>query len=102
MVFDMKQDLWCKVHMVTRKHVLNVSNYNCYASTIKSLSVCILDVILHLEQLESLCGDIGNMFVNTYTNEKIYVKAGKEFDPELEGKTVIIIKALYGLRTSTE
>jgi hypothetical protein len=53
-------------------------------------------------KLKLLCGNVGNAYVNAYTNELVNLKCGKEFGPDLEGKTVIIKKALYGLQTSSE
>jgi Reverse transcriptase (RNA-dependent DNA polymerase) len=52
--------------------------------------------------LKTLCSDIGNAFVNSYTNEKIYTRAGPEFGPTLQGKTMLIVKSLYGLQSSAE
>ena len=48
-----------------------------------------------------MVGDVSNAYVNAHTNEKVYAIAGKEFG-ELEGKIIIIKKALYGLATSGE
>ena len=48
----------------------------------------------------SLCAaDVGNAYLEALTNEKLYIMAGPEFG-ELEGHTLIVHKALYGLRTS--
>jgi len=44
--------------------------------------------------------DIGNAYLEAYTNEKVYVIAGPEFG-ELEGHIFVIRKALYGLKTSS-
>jgi hypothetical protein len=68
---------------------------------VKSISVKLLHVISHKKQLRQLCGDIGNAYVNAFTNEKVYARAGPEFGT-LEGSIVIIVKALYGLRSSSE
>ncbi len=46
-------------------------------------------------------GDIGNAYLNGQTREKLYIIAGPEFGPELEGKRLIIDKALYGLKSSS-
>ena len=35
---------------------------NVYASNVKGISVKLLHVILHANQLEALCGDVGNPF----------------------------------------
>ena len=43
--------------------------------------------------------DIGNAYLEAQTAEKVYIVAGPEFGDH-EGHTLIIFKALYGLRTS--
>ena len=45
---------------------------------------------------------IGNAYVNAYTNEKVYAIAGDELRKTMKGSVVIIVRALYGLRTSSE
>ena len=62
----------------------------------------LLQVIVHKANLGILCGDIGNAYVNAYTNEKVYAIAGDEFGKSTKGSIVIIVRALYGLRTSSE
>ena len=42
--------------------------------------------------------DIGNTY-QAFTDEKLYVAAGPEFQ-ELEGYILIFLKALYGLKSS--
>jgi Reverse transcriptase (RNA-dependent DNA polymerase) len=44
--------------------------------------------------------DIGNAFLYEKTKEKVYISAGPEFETKLNGKTLIIDKSLYGLKTS--
>ena len=43
--------------------------------------------------------DVGNAYLHAYTKEKLYTIARPEFG-ELEGRVLIIVKALYGLKTS--
>jgi hypothetical protein len=43
--------------------------------------------------------DIGKAYLEAETSERVAIKAGTEFG-ELEGHTLIIFKALYGLRSS--
>ena len=48
----------------------------------------------------SLCeADVGNAYLEALNHEKLYIVAGPEFG-ELQGHTLIVHKALYGLRTS--
>ena len=57
-------------------------------------------ILAHLNNLLVCAGDIGNAFLNGKTREKVYIIAGPEFGPELEGKRLLIDKSLYGLKTS--
>ena len=55
--------------------------------------------LAELNGLETWATDIASAYLEAYTDEKVYIIAGPEFG-DLEGHTVIIEKALYGLRTS--
>ena len=44
--------------------------------------------------------DIGNAYLNAPTEEKVYAIAGDELDTANIGKPVIIVRALYGLKSS--
>ena len=46
-----------------------------------------------------MVGNIGNTYLESYMNEKVVFTAGPEFK-ELEDHTLVIVKALYGLRSS--
>ena len=102
MIFDVKHDLRHKARLVAGGHLVDVLDNSVYSSTVKTISVHLLHVIAHKHKLEQLCGDVGNAFVNAYTNEKVFAIAGPEFGKEQEGQVVIIVKALYGLATSAE
>ena len=67
----------------------------------KGVSVCLLDLIADSQNLQVLCGDIGNVFIHANTKEKIYTRCGPEFR-EREHSIAIIVRALYGLTTSAE
>ena len=65
-----------------------------------SLTRC--NMVAFISQLNGqhlLQGDVGNSYLEPYTNEKVYFIAGPEFG-HLEGHTLIIIKALCGLCSS--
>ena len=88
--------------MVAGGHLIKLAdNIRVYSSTVKTQSVRILDVIADANGLEQLCGDVGNAFLNAFTDEKIYCIAGPEFGDQ-EGSVVVLKKALYGLRLSAE
>jgi hypothetical protein len=52
-----------------------------------------------LNDLKLWATDIGNAYLEAKTTEKVYIVGGPEFG-EREGHTLVIYKALYGLRTS--
>jgi hypothetical protein len=101
MIFSVKHDLRRKSRLVAGGHLVDALDLDIYSSTVKSISVKLLHVIAHKQDLRQLCGDCKNAYVNAFTNEKVYARAGPEFG-ELEGSIVIILKALYGLRSSSE
>ena len=55
--------------------------------------------VAELNECETWVTDIGNAYLESYTKEKVFIIAGSEFG-ELEGHTLIIVKALYGLKSS--
>ena len=101
-IFDVKQDLRRKARLVAGGHLVDALDSNIYSSTVKGMSVKMLHVIAHKQNLKLLCGDVGNAYVNAYTNELVYCRDGPEFGEELRGSIILIRKALYGLRSSSE
>ena len=70
-----------------------------YSSVASLRSLRIVLFLTELNQLELMQGDIGNAYLESHTQEKVYFVAGTEFR-HLAGHTFIIDKALYGLRSS--
>ena len=101
MIMNVKHDLRHKCRLVAGGHLIDNLDHDIYSTTNKSISMKLLQVIAHKANLEILCSDIGNAYVNAYTNEKVYAIAGDEFGKEMKGGIVIIVRALYGLRTSS-
>ena len=52
-----------------------------------------------LNHIELWGADIGNAYLEAFTDEKLFIVAGPEFQ-ELEGYILIFLKALYGLKSS--
>ena len=102
MIMKVEQDLRHKCGLVAGGHLIDALNHYIYSTTVKSISVKLLQVIAHKANLEILCGDIGNAYFNAYTNRKVYAIAGDEFGKAMKWSIVIIVRALYGLRTSSE
>ncbi len=57
-------------------------------------------MIAKAQGLKVLAGDVGNTYLHAETKEKVFVRCGPEFGPELEGCIAIIKKSLYGLKSS--
>jgi hypothetical protein len=53
-----------------------------------------------LNDVDLLAADIGNAYLNAPTRERVYTTAGPEFGAELQGQPVLIVRALYGLKSS--
>ena len=57
-------------------------------------------LLVALHDTKILSADIQNAYLNAAVKEKIYTIAGKVFGPKFEGRPVLIVRALYGLRSS--
>ena len=52
-----------------------------------------------LNTIDTQRADIGNAYLEAFTDEKLYIGAGPEFQ-ELEGYILTFLKALHGLNSS--
>ena len=71
-----------------------------YSSVVDHENVKLTLLISEMNNLGVMAADIDNTYQHAKTREKAYIVAGPEFDPELEGRVMIIVKSLYGLTTS--
>jgi len=60
MIFDVKQDLTMKARLVAGGHLVDTMDIQVFSSTVKSISIQLLHIISHKDQLGQLCGDIGH------------------------------------------
>ena len=70
-----------------------------YSGVVSLAGIRAVAFLAELNDLEIWGTDIGNAYLESYTKEKVAFIAGPEFG-ELQGHLFIIIKALYGLRSS--
>lgn len=70
-----------------------------YSGVVSLQGIRILTTLAELNDCELWSTDIGNAYLESFTKEKIYFVAGPEFG-EYEGHTFVIVKALYGLKSS--
>ena len=80
-------------------HLIDVLDHNMYSTTIKYISVKILQMIAHKANLEILCGNICNTYFHAYTNKKMYTISGNGLGKAMKGRFLIIVWKLYGLCT---
>ena len=71
MIFEVKHDLRHKARLVAGGHLVDVLDNSVYSSCVKNISVQLLHVIAQKHKLDQLSGDVGNAFVNAYTNENL-------------------------------
>jgi hypothetical protein len=100
MVFDIKHDGRHKSRMVAGGHMTDVPVESVYSGVVSLRSLRMVIFLAELNGLELWGADIGNAYLEAKTKEKVYIVGGLEFGEELEGHTLIIDKALYGLKSS--
>jgi hypothetical protein len=100
MVFDVKLDLVHKARFVAGGHQTDPPKESVYSSVVSHDSVRLAFLIAALNDLEILSADVQNAYLNAPTKERIYTTAGPEFGQGKEGRPVMIVRALYGLRSS--
>jgi Reverse transcriptase (RNA-dependent DNA polymerase) len=99
-IFDIKMDFTRKARLVARGDMMDPPSTLTYSSVVSRELVQIAFLIAALNEIDVIMFDVGNAYLNASTTEKLYTIAGKKFGPEVEGKFLIIIRALYGLKSS--
>ena len=101
-VYAVKHDGRHKARLVAGGHLTDTPIESTYSSVVSLDGVRTITFLSELNKLKLWATDIGNAYLESYTREKVCVQAGKEFEsiPELVGCLLIILKALYGLKSS--
>ena len=99
-IFDVKFDLTRKARYVAGGHLTKVSPSMSYSSVVSRDSVRIMFLVAALNDLDIQMCDIGNAYLNAETRERVWFRAGAEWGDARAGSQVIIIRALYGLKSS--
>jgi hypothetical protein len=100
MIFDVKLDLVRKARYVAGGHQTDPPKDMVYASVVSRDSVRLAFLLAALNDLDILAADVQNAYLNAPTTEKVYTTAGEEFGADKKGQPVIIVQALYGLKSS--
>lgn len=99
LVFAVKHDGRRKARLVADGHLTEKPIETIYSSVASTRSIRIVIFLAVLNGLKLWGADIGNAYLEALTKELIYILAGAEFG-ELEGHILVVMKALYGLRSS--
>ena len=94
------RDLRRKARLVAGGHKTDPPKESTYSSVVSRDSVRIAFTIAALNGLDVLAGDVQNAYLNAPTKERTYITAGLEFGPENVGRPALIVRALYGLKSS--
>ena len=99
-IFDVKMDNFkFKARLVAGGHTTEAPSSLTYASVVSRDSVRIALTMAALNDLEVKAGDIQNAYLTAPCTEKIVTICGPEFG-EHQGQTAMIVRALYGLKSS--
>ena len=99
LVFDVKHDGRHKARLVAGGHMTPVPLESVYSSVVSLRGIRLLAFIAENNGMDLWATDIGNAYLESYTKEKVYIKAGPEFG-DRAGHFLVIAKALYGLKSS--
>ena len=101
-IFDVKlgENFRRKARLVAGGHMTGVPSSITYSSVVSRDSVRICLLIAALNDLDVLSCDIQGAYLTAPSREKIVITAGPEFGPELQGKLLKVVRALYGLKSA--
>ena len=99
LVFAVKFDGRHKARLVADGHLTPERIENIFSGVVslRNLRLVIFPGILN--NLDLWGADIGNAYLEAFTDESLYIVAGPEFQ-QLEGYILMLLKALYGLKSS--
>ena len=102
LVFDVKlgENFRRKARYCADGHKTGAPASVTYSTVVSRDSVRILLTIAALNDLEVMGADVQNAFLTAPNKEKCWIIAGPEFGPD-EGKTFLVVKALYGLKSAS-
>ena len=95
LVFAVKFDGRHKARLVADGHLAPEPIENIYSGVVSLRNLGLVIFLGKLNNLDIWGADIGNAYLEAFTDEKLYTVAGPEFQ-EIEGYILIFLKALYG------
>jgi Reverse transcriptase (RNA-dependent DNA polymerase) len=99
MVHDAKNNGRHKARLVAGGCLTNPNMEIVYSGVVSLRGIRLIVFLAELNSLELWGADVGNAYLEAKTKENVYIVGGPEFG-SLEGHTLLVDKALYGLRSS--
>jgi len=96
MIFGVKMDFTRKARYVAGGHMTNPPSSITYSSVVSRDSVRIAFLLAALNDINLYWKCLSN----ASPKEKVYTTAGPEFGQEYQGRSFLIVRALYGLKSS--
>ncbi len=94
-VYAVKHDGRHKARLVAGGHLTDTPIDSVYSTVVSLKGVRFVIFAAELNQLLVWTTDVGNAYLESYTQEKVYFIAGPEFAPfGLEGHILLIVRAL--------
>ena len=97
-VYAVKHDGRIKARLVADGQLTKEPVESIYSGVVSLRRLRMVVFLSQLNDLEIWGADVGNAYLEAYTDEKLCIIAGPEFK-ELQGHLLIMIKALYGTRS---
>jgi len=101
MIFDVKiGDLQRKARLVANGNTTELPTESTFSTVVTRESVRIFFLLAALNDVEVLSADIQNAYISAPTKERRFARCKLEFGAANTGRPVLIVRALYGMRTS--
>ena len=98
-MYDVKHDGRHKARLVAGGHLTETPTYSVSSSVATLRGLRLILFVAELNNLKVWTTDVGNAYLEAYTQEKVYIGGGPEFR-DRGGHVMLIKRALYGLRSS--
>ncbi|KAI2493498.1 Reverse transcriptase (RNA-dependent DNA polymerase) [Fragilaria crotonensis] len=99
MIFDVKMDLTRKARLVAGGHQTDPPKESTYSSVVSRDSIRIAFTLAALNDLDVLSADVQGHTLMLQRRRR-FTTAGLEFGADKVGRPVLIVRALYGLKSS--
>jgi hypothetical protein len=99
MVFDIKMEFSRKARFVAGGHTTEAPTSMTYSSVLSRESVRLAFLIAALNDIDIISCDLENAYLNAKCQEKVWFEGGLECGED-KGKVLIVVRALYGLKSA--